>query len=131
MKKFRREELSNSLIFEIFRRNLPDYKIYNRKEEGLKKVIIEKNKSVVIAAYVKDFKEENFLKSIKFEYSTSNSILFNYVLPFLLFLFAAFPLLIWFFVYLYQRAKLHEECKLLLADIFEEALEDPEGNLYL
>jgi len=130
MKKFKTGELSNSLLYEIFRRNLPDYKIYYRTEEDVEKVIVEKNKSVAIAAFVTDFEEEDFLKSVKFEYSASNSKFHNYVLPWILFLFAAFPLVIWFIVYLYGRSKLHEESKFLLVDSFDDVLEDSGGNLY-
>ena len=118
MKKFKKSELTNSLLFEIFTRNLPNYKVYNRNEDGIDKVIVQKNGSVAVSFYVKD--EEN-KKIIKIEYSNTDSFFHMYVLQWILFLFAVFPLIIWFIVHVKGRSDLHWECVNVIKPYFNES----------
>lgn len=117
MKKFKRSELTNSLLFEIFRRNFPDYKIYNKTEDGIEKVIVQKNGYAAVEVYVTNKEGEKF---IELHICDTDSFFHTHVLPWILFLFALFPGVIWYIVYLRSAGKLYDEC----VDLVEKHLEN-------
>lgn len=125
-KTFRKEELNNNLLKEIYKRNFPNYKIYNRDVYGADIIVVQKNGSVAVSARVSE--KENS-KLVKFDWTDTDSFFHMKILPWILILFAVFPAIIWFFVHVVSRSNLHEECLNVTKEYFDDATIVAERNL--
>lgn len=126
-KNFSKNELNNNVLLEIFRCNFPHYKIYIRNREKIKKVVVQKNKSVAIGAHVI---KDNNAKRVKFEDCDTDSFLHMNILPWFLILFGFFPGIIWFVINMMKGIELQTECISVL-DRYFEVVEEPSRDLVI